>query len=234
MSYDELDRSNENYFSAEPVKLLIDYWPLINRDKPVLDIGAGQGRNTIFLARQGLEVHAIDPSKVAVETIEQVASDEGLKVLTCHTGFETYEPETDCYSAVLLFGLIQILSWAQIELLMGHISAWTDKDSLVFISAWSVADPSYPRISHDWEKCGKNSFKKEDGQFRTYLEPGEILTLSRGFEVIHHWEGMGPWHSHGDRPPEQHSQALTPPLLGPNRLCLRANELYSVAAPGQD
>lgn len=206
MTYDELYRNNENYFSAEPVKLLKDYWPLIDKNRPVLDIGAGQGRNTIFLARQGLEVHAIDPSKVAVQMIEQVASDEGLKVLTRHCGFESYKPDTDIYAGILLFGLIQILSWAQIESLLALIDACTDKGSLVFISAWSVADPSYPRISHDWEKCGKNSFKREEGEFRTYLERDEILTLFSKFEVVHHWEGMGPWHSHGDRPPEQHGR----------------------------
>jgi cyclopropane fatty-acyl-phospholipid synthase-like methyltransferase len=206
MTYDELYRNNEGYFSAEPVKLLQNYWPLIAKNRPVLDIGAGQGRNTIFLARQGLEVHAIDPSKVAIETIEQAASNEGLKVLACHCGFESYKPDTESYSGILLFGLIQILSWAQIESLLARIDAWTKKGSLVFISAWSIADPSYPRISHDWVKCGKNSFKKDDREFRTYLEHDEILTLFKEFEVVHHWEGLGPWHSHGDRPPEQHGR----------------------------
>jgi cyclopropane fatty-acyl-phospholipid synthase-like methyltransferase len=206
MTYDELYRNNENYFSAEPVKLLKDYWPLIEKSKPVLDIGAGQGRNTIFLARQGLEVHAIDPSIVAVETISRVASDEDLKVIAKHCGFEDFAPEIESYSGILLLGLIQILSWAQIETLLARVNAWTDKGSLVFISAWSIADPSYSRISHDWEKCGKNSFKKESGEFHTYLEPDEILTLFHSFEVVHHWEGLGPWHSHGDRPPERHSR----------------------------
>ena len=117
-----------------------------------------------------------------------------------------HKAEVGLGPGILLFGLIQILSWAQIETLMARINAWTDKNSLVLISAWSVNDPSYPRVSHDWEKCGKNSFKKEDGQFRTYLEPDEILTLFHGFEVVHHWEGLGPWHSHGDRPPERHSR----------------------------
>jgi cyclopropane fatty-acyl-phospholipid synthase-like methyltransferase len=179
---------------------------MIDNSRPVLDIGAGQGRNTFFLARHGLEVHAIDPSQVGVDFIGETADSEGLKVLTFHDGFETFKPPVDAYSAVLLFGIIQILSWQEIEVLINRINSWTSDGSLVFLTAWSVSDPSCTRISEEWPRVGKNSFRKEQGGFRTYLEPDEILSLFHNFTAIHHWEGLGPWHSHGDRPPERHSR----------------------------
>ena len=39
--------------------------------KRILELGCGQGRDTIFFASNGLDVHAIDASKVAIENINQ-------------------------------------------------------------------------------------------------------------------------------------------------------------------
>jgi len=39
--------------------------------KRILELGCGQGRDSIFFASNGLDVHAIDSSKVAIENIYQ-------------------------------------------------------------------------------------------------------------------------------------------------------------------
>lgn len=39
--------------------------------KRLLELGCGQGRDTIFFASNGLDVHAIDSSKIAIENINQ-------------------------------------------------------------------------------------------------------------------------------------------------------------------
>jgi hypothetical protein len=52
---------------------------------------------------------------------------------------------------------------------------------------------------------GKNSFADEQRNIRTYLEAGEILNLFDGYKVIHHWEGMGSEHSHGNGVLERHA-----------------------------
>jgi tellurite methyltransferase len=44
----------------------------------VLDLGAGQGRNALFLARQGFDVKAIDLSEVGIAHISKAAEDEQL------------------------------------------------------------------------------------------------------------------------------------------------------------
>jgi SAM-dependent methyltransferase len=39
--------------------------------KRILELGCGQGRDTIFFASNGLDVHAIDASKVAIESMNK-------------------------------------------------------------------------------------------------------------------------------------------------------------------
>jgi tellurite methyltransferase len=56
MDYDREYSRNENYFSSEPEQVLSSNFKLIPESLPVLDIGAGQGRHSLFLARHGYDV----------------------------------------------------------------------------------------------------------------------------------------------------------------------------------
>jgi cyclopropane fatty-acyl-phospholipid synthase-like methyltransferase len=205
MPYDETYRKTKDAFGAEPEVILRKFYRRIDRTEPVLDIGAGQGRNALFLAREGFTVDAIDTSKVAIETISAIAKKEGLPIRTGQCGIDEFVPETDFYAGILIFGLIQILSWEELGLLLEKIRSWTRKGSLVFVTGFTVADPSFARYSQTCKAIGKNSFAGERGDLRTYLDAGEILNLFSEYEVVHHWEGMGPEHRHGDSPLERHA-----------------------------
>ncbi len=203
MTYDELYDKDPDYFGVEPVEILKDYYCLIDKNRPVLDIGSGTGRNAISLAQQDIRVDAIDPSPVAVKKLNAIAKDRGIPVSAYVTGFEDFEPEENAYSAVLLFGLIQILRWDEIERLIERVSQWCGDDALVFVTAWTIDDPSYERFRNG-KQIGRNSFVNENDIVHTYIEHDEILKLFENYDVIHHWEGLGPLHAHGNKPPERH------------------------------
>ena len=205
MTFDEIYSNVENVFGDEPELVLKDYYRRMNKSLPVLDIGVGQGRNTFFLAREGFQVDALDPSKVAIETVSAIAEKEVLKIYTYQTGFNEFIPSVDCYSGILVFGLIQMLPWKSIELLLEKIIHWTNEGSFVFVTCFTITDPSFENYSKTRKVIGKNSFADEQGKIRTYLEAGEILNLFDGYKVIHHREGMGPEHSHGNGLLERHA-----------------------------
>ncbi len=60
----------------EPSKKLIEALKEVN-GKKVLDIACGAGKNSIYLAKQGFEIEAMDISYVALENIDKKA----LKIL---------------------------------------------------------------------------------------------------------------------------------------------------------
>ena len=64
--FDSIYRRSANYFGDQPDRILVDHIGLIDRRRPALDVGAGQGRNAMFLAEHGTRVDAIDPSAEAV------------------------------------------------------------------------------------------------------------------------------------------------------------------------
>lgn len=69
----------ENYF-GEPYKELIKYFSSLNPKSLVLDLGCGQGRDSIALGRMGFNVVAVDTSSVGINQIKSVVLKENLKV----------------------------------------------------------------------------------------------------------------------------------------------------------
>ena len=203
--YDNIYRQTEDYFSREPSRLLKEYWQRIDVTRPALDLGAGQGRNSLFLARHGIAVDAIDPSKTAIDTIVRIAESENLSITAWNCSFQRLVAAPKKYGTILVFGLIQILTREDIDLLRENIRKWTAPGSLVFVTAWTTIDPTYREHHREWKKIDRLSYELDDGEIRTYLEPQEILSLFEGYRVLHHFEGLGSVHRHGgDGPPEQH------------------------------
>ncbi len=202
--FDDLYSQKEDYFSYEPVRLLKQYYQYLNTAGRVLDVGAGTGRNAIFLARQGFHVDAIEPSHAGADIIRNMAEREELKISTYVSGFAELSPQSGPYSGILLLGLLQLLSWDEIGLLTQKIRAWTSNGSLVFVTAWTTIDPAYEKKKAELEAVGRNSFMNPDGNLTTYLEQNEVLQLFEGFDIIHHHEGLGAWHSHSRGTPERH------------------------------
>ncbi|UCH84003.1 MAG: class I SAM-dependent methyltransferase [Candidatus Latescibacterota bacterium] len=207
MNFDDVYKNVADVFGTKPEKMLATYVKRLSGLRPFLDLGAGQGRHTLFLARHGFSVDAVDPSHVAMDAIAEQARAEELVVRTYTCGFETFVPDVDYYSGVGAFGLIQVLSREDRSLLIRKITEWTGPGSLVFLTAFTVADPGYEQWERHCDRIGHHSFANEEGQIRSYLEPGEIMSFFESLEPLHHWEGFGPSHRHGDGPFERHAVA---------------------------
>lgn len=205
--YDDYYRSTPEVFGPEPNPILVEHAELIEPTATALDIGCGQGRNTFYLARRGIAVHALDPSIEAVRSVNAVAESEGLPIRSIHGGFDVLEPEADGYGAILVFGVIPDLRREQVEALSAAIGKLLAPMGLLFVTAFGTWDPAFGHHQSEWTEDDENSFCSLDGLVRTYLEPGELVTLFPKLEVIHGWEGLGPEHRHGDGPLERHGLA---------------------------
>lgn len=78
--YDELYSSSDSVFgNGEPDEFV----KKIPTDKKisVLELGAGQGRNSLWLARKGNEVEVRDISKVAIDKILEISQKEDLGIV---------------------------------------------------------------------------------------------------------------------------------------------------------
>jgi len=79
VTYDKYYQT-ENLF-GEPYPELIEFFTEYPRKGKVLDLGCGQGRDAITLARLGYSVTGTDNSKVGIDQMNQIAQNEKLDLV---------------------------------------------------------------------------------------------------------------------------------------------------------
>ncbi len=73
---------------------------LIEKNSKVLCLGEGEGRNALFLAKQGLFVEALDASDKGLHKLQQRALNENYDITIRHTLLENWQP-TYKYGAII-------------------------------------------------------------------------------------------------------------------------------------
>ena len=104
MKQDEWDQryaSTELVWTAEPNPFVVEE---LASDPPgrALDLGAGEGRNSIWLATQGWQVTAVDFSGVALAKGARLAEAAGVTVTWVQADLREYQPAEGGFNLVLL------------------------------------------------------------------------------------------------------------------------------------
>ncbi len=64
---------------------------LIEKNSKVLCLGEGEGRNALFLAKQGLHVEALDASDIGLKKLQKRALEENVAITVRHTLLENWQ-----------------------------------------------------------------------------------------------------------------------------------------------
>lgn len=211
MGYDDQYASTAALFGEEPDEWLVRHEHLINVQSRALDVGAGQGRHALHLARRGVRVDALDSSEVGLEQLAAAMGGERLPLRTIAGRWEDWNPHPGSYDTVLLFGLIQLVAREKLPELVARVESWTKPCGLVFVTAHTTDDVGHALRAAGlagWTRVGVGSYRSDRGEIRTYLEPGELVRVFGSLECVDVEESLGPEHRHGDGAPERHARAM--------------------------
>jgi SAM-dependent methyltransferase len=149
----------------------------------VLELGAGQGRDTFYLARQGLQVTALDYAPSAVETLSAKAEAGGLVDLVTVARHDIREPlplpdaSIDASYSHMLFCMA--LTTSELERLVGELHRVLRPGGLVVYTARTTADAHYgtgtPRGDDTYE---------HGGFIVHFFDQALIDHLAAGFELV--------------------------------------------------
>ncbi|BCR06876.1 hypothetical protein DESUT3_39450 [Desulfuromonas versatilis] len=165
---------NEKWREAADRPLAPDPWllrvlPLLPRGA-VLDLACGQGRNALLLAERGYQVTALDLSATGLERLREEAARRSLPIRVRQVDLEA-EPRLGSarYAVVLDFFYLQ---------------------RGLFPAIRQALRPGGVAVVRTFSKAGP--FPGGPGNPDYVLEPGELLQLFAGWEILLHEEGLEP------------------------------------------
>lgn len=149
----------------------------------LLELGGGQGRDTLFFAAAGFEVTVLDFAAVAVETIAEKAASARLGAHVRVTEHDVFEPLPygdavfdGCYSHMLL---CMSLDERELARLIGEIGRVLRPGGLCIYTARTTDDPDCGR----GRSLGEGRYEL-DGFGVHFFGPHLIELLAADFEVL--------------------------------------------------
>ncbi|MDD5242193.1 MAG: class I SAM-dependent methyltransferase [Sulfuricella sp.] len=135
-------RGDEFFYGTAPNAFLAAQAHLLRPGQSVLAVADGEGRNGVWLARQGLDVTAIDFSPVAVEKARKLADQNGVTVRH-ETGdlFAWNWPE-DCFDIVVAI-FIQFVGPEQRRVLHGYMKKALRPGGLLILQGYRPKQLEY-------------------------------------------------------------------------------------------
>ena len=174
---------------------------------PVLDIGFGNGRNAVFLARMGFDVTAIDVRQKAIDAAKELAKNNGVVVNFLLKDVREYVFPKKHYQAIIALNSLFFLGKKDFYAAIDNIKKTLIVGGIAILSSFTVSDSMFDKIRMENEKVGEREFKSRDGHFWYFLDHDELLRLFDGFEILFYKETLTQDHGHPGWP-EPHTHAV--------------------------
>ena len=190
------------YYSLKPSEALEKYR---NDTHPpageALDLGCGEGRNSLLLARYGYHVHAIDASSQGVQKLEKYARSQGLDNIDCEVAdVRTVELRPNFYDAIVAVTILDHITEEEGKKVAEAMINALKPGGFVFIESFTIHDPAASAISKENETISETaSFVQH------YFVEGELAAWFSRLETVRYEEFMKYDDSHGE--PHYHGLA---------------------------
>lgn len=175
MSFNQVYKKNNNAWGESQNKLLDIIMPNLRLGSTFLDLGCGQGKDSLFMAKNNFKVTAIDSSEVAINQLNKVAESEGLKNLeTITTDIRDFQIEKNKYNIIYGSNVLQFLKKDEAEKIIETIKENVAQSGFIILTSFTTDDPSYDKTKEN----------------RAFFEPKEMLNFFKDFKIIHYFENI--------------------------------------------
>jgi 2-polyprenyl-3-methyl-5-hydroxy-6-metoxy-1,4-benzoquinol methylase len=198
--FNAIYRANPGYYGA---RVPADFREFL-ADRSVdslncLDLGAGQGRYALHLARAGARVRAVDRSGVAMAQLAERADAERLAISTEEADLCVCDFSAGEYDLVVCSTVLDHLDGACRHRLAAAIADALKPGGLVYCEVFTTADPG-------WRRQPEQSISETAGPVRHYFAAGELRGLFPRLTHLAYREGLKRDRAHGA--PHWHGLAL--------------------------
>lgn len=177
----------------KPSQILNLIWKSFLPNSSILDLGCGQGADSLFLVKNNFSVTAIDSSDVAIHQMKVKKDEFGLDnlKLICED-IQDFNIEKDRYQVIICRNILNFLSKDKAIEIIKNLQNNIQKGGYIIIEVFTKNDPSF----------------LSDNKFISYFEEQELLSIFSDYKIIYYLENtvLDPGHP-GFLNPHKHGVA---------------------------
>lgn len=161
-------------FSKGPTVDVKEFYGIFPPHSLVLDVGCGEGRNSIFLAREGHKVEAFDLSENGIAKAREIAREQGVKISFFQQDLGEFIFQKD-YGVILSHGVLHLPYKDVRDRFILEMQRHTRPGGYNAVGIFTNRRPATP----------------DNAPFtHSLFEVGELPGKYAGWEIVHHAEGV--------------------------------------------
>lgn len=183
VDYDKKYNDNSRMWGKSNLDMVLKKYLKLLEGKNVLDLGIGEGQNSIVLSELGYNVTGVDYSIKSLE----ICKSNSFNIKLIQDDIRNFNIEKDKYNLIMSSYVLHFLHKNDVYNIIKNIKANIKQNGLIYISVFSINDPSLYRKenSNNFDKLDNNIFhKKSDDTYTSYFSKYEILEFFSDFTTI--------------------------------------------------
>lgn len=159
-AYDKYAKQYVDYLEERlPQYLLTKFISGLPAKAVVLDAGCAGGRDSVYLAEEGLDVKGIDISKEILKIARKRAKDKGMKVVFRNNSVDKITYKDEYFQGIWCMDTLTHISSKDIRLVLKELSRVLQKEGILFISTLAGEGEGMAQMEYMQEKvfCARHN-----------------------------------------------------------------------------
>ncbi len=168
LRWDQRYNKSNYVYGKIPASFLAKNFTTLKPNSLVLDMGMGEGRNAVFLAKKGHRVLGVDISSVAIRKAQRLARENNVKIKPLLASLKKQDFPENHFDAIICFYYVD-------RELTKKIKSWLKPGGVLIYEAYTMKEYDKGKTQEPLEY---------------FLRPQELLDMFTGMEVVKYEEPM--------------------------------------------
>lgn len=167
----------------------------LKNGKNLLDVGCGEGADSVYFAQKGYRVTAIDNNKIYLDRFRAFVKDHKLTTISiAHGDVINYQYRQNYYDVVncLLVGCC--MKRSEFERMLTALKRTVKSTGIIIMTLRNYLDPEFTDYVATESMIEPNTFRKREDCYKIkyYIEKNRLRDLFSDFEILYYYEGLLP------------------------------------------
>ena len=172
---------------TEPTELVVQLGTLLDPESKVLDLGAGQGANALYLAGLGHEVLAVEKEDSELHVLREKNNEADKRIEIVQADILDFENDQQ-FDAVVADMVLHFFERDDVARTIEKMQSLTCHGGFNLVSGYS--------------------YKNEEGKRPYLFQQNELPGFYEGWEIVSYEEKPTPWFVHPPGTPKRRNEAV--------------------------